>query len=192
MKHRAFTLIEAVVILTIMIILAAILYPIFMATDRAPRRSRCQSNLKQIGLAFMQYASDYSETLPAVAASSGWARALQPYAKNWQIFHCPSVQPPSAAQTIDYFINSRAANVKWEKFEDRGVSILAGDGVPAQTTQAILSALPAAWRKFGACPAQRHDDGAVYLFADGHAKWLRPEKITLDKPSGGKPTFLVQ
>lgn len=197
MKHRAFTWIEAIVVVLILAILAAILFPTFTRPNPVSRRSSCQANLKQIGLGFLQYAQDANEKFPDVAASRGWPDKLQPYVKDWRIFHCPSVDSNSTEQTTDYFFNARAANLKSEKFENISISILAGDGRAAQTTNAVLTVLPASWVSDATSPAHRHlmskdSVGAVYLFADGHTKWIKPEQITLDKPALGKPTFLVK
>ena len=35
----------------------------------------------------------------------------------------------------------------------------------------------------------RHLEGANYGFADGHVKWLKPEKLKFSKPSVGEPTY---
>jgi prepilin-type N-terminal cleavage/methylation domain-containing protein/prepilin-type processing-associated H-X9-DG protein len=35
----------------------------------------------------------------------------------------------------------------------------------------------------------RHLEGANYAFADGHVKWLKPEKLTFSEPSAGNPTY---
>jgi prepilin-type N-terminal cleavage/methylation domain-containing protein/prepilin-type processing-associated H-X9-DG protein len=40
--------------------------------------------------------------------------------------------------------------------------------------------------------AKRHLEGSNYAFADGHVKWYRPEKITINAPSSGTPTFRVK
>ena len=62
-KH-GFTLIELLVVIAIIAILAAILFPVFARARDNARRVSCMSNLKQIGLGFMQYAQDYDERYP--------------------------------------------------------------------------------------------------------------------------------
>src|SRR3954469_18418003 len=60
-KKSGFTLIELLVVIAIIAILAAILFPVFGRARENARRSSCQSNLKQMGLAMLQYTQDYDE-----------------------------------------------------------------------------------------------------------------------------------
>jgi len=52
------------IVIAIMAILAAILFPVFAKAREKARQAACSSNLKQIGLAVMMYISDYDQVLP--------------------------------------------------------------------------------------------------------------------------------
>lgn len=107
----AFTLIELIVVIAIIAILWAILYPVFAQARLAARKNTCLSNLKQIGLGISLYVTDYDQLLPGVSYSEeygdlhGWRGnrvvggqeqqllpdAIYPYMKNVQLFECPAV-----------------------------------------------------------------------------------------------------
>ncbi|HEY3333207.1 MAG TPA: DUF1559 domain-containing protein [Capsulimonadaceae bacterium] len=109
MKSRGFTLIELLVVIAIIAILAAILFPVFAKAREKARQTSCAANLKQIGLAMVQYTTDYDEMTPlgpmngcgtncacATIATDGckndtWA-VIQPYIKTHLTGYCPDVK----------------------------------------------------------------------------------------------------
>jgi len=101
MKKKGFTLIELLVVIAIIAILAAILFPVFARARENARRAACQSNMKQIGLALMQYSQDYDEQFPHTSfggPDTTWDERINAYTSvkagawgaNPLMFQCPS------------------------------------------------------------------------------------------------------
>lgn len=124
-KLRGFTLIELLIVIAVIAIIAAILFPVFGRARENARRSSCASNLKQIGLGLIQYSQDYDERYPAQKSTLGtdgqyqivvdysnpavyntangqnWVASIEPYVKSWQFYKCPTAQPYTLIDTPD-------------------------------------------------------------------------------------------
>jgi prepilin-type processing-associated H-X9-DG protein len=191
MKRRGFTLLQGFILFASTLILAAILFPMFAR----PRggcvlRPSCQSNLKQIALAFKQYIQDYNEKYPiAKNSTSGldktdnWAGQLSPYLKSAVIFQCPSDVYATDSQKSSYGYNARLSSKSEEKLSDIAAIVLNFEVV----------ADPNNWTQTGTVPqnvtaSTRHLDGSNFSFMDGHVKWYAPGKVGMLKD--GSPTFV--
>jgi prepilin-type processing-associated H-X9-DG protein len=85
-------LIELLVVVAIISILAAVLFPVFASAREKARQTACLANGKQIGMAFLSYTQDYDERLPLTTypvATNSWTDKVQPYIKSAQILRCP-------------------------------------------------------------------------------------------------------
>ncbi|MCE5238097.1 DUF1559 domain-containing protein [bacterium] len=189
--RRGFTLIELLVVIAIIAILAAILFPVFAKAREKARQSSCLSNSKQIGLAMLQYAQDYDEILPRVNIHPnatdyyGWISLVQPYAKNAQMFTCPSRPDLKWNQVVTTY-----SGFGYGYFGPNGggVAGLALGAISAPASCVMLADSPSNGYYVidgtldssdnGFPPEPRHNDGANFCFCDGHGKWLAKTKYS--------------
>ncbi len=85
-RRSGFTLIELLIVIAIIAVLACIALPVFSAARERGRLTSCESNMRQIGLACLQYEQDNDETAPGsnqvgITANpgQGWASQVYPY-----------------------------------------------------------------------------------------------------------------
>jgi prepilin-type N-terminal cleavage/methylation domain-containing protein/prepilin-type processing-associated H-X9-DG protein len=166
-RKRGFTLIELLVVIAIIAILASILMPVFAQARGKARSASCQSNLKQLGLAWIMYAQDYDEAFPFSAMRDApcpwdpsstcqryWQQMVEPYVKRGNsetaffggnerggnVFVCPDYLFP--APDVD------------EAGNPGGWGGGAADGVPASGRWPLSSyapniAITSAWWSYG-------------------------------------------
>ncbi len=185
-RKPGFTLIELLVVLAILGIIAALLFPVFAHVRERARQTTCASNLRQIGIATMQYAADSDGLLfNALPHADDFGRVthwsfcddhlsgkagsvdvscgpLTPFLKTAGVWQCPSASGVTASDFYSavpppYGLN--IAYVRSEISQGRPVS-LAQVQSPAETILAADSAIPSPgpplWTEFIHLPSD-HD-----------------------------------
>ena len=110
-----FTLIEFMVVLAVLVLLAAMLLPGMNGNKAKPERILCTNNLKQVGLAYREWATDHNDNHPPeVSLTNGGAmeavlagdvamvfRVLSNQISTPKILFCPTDRRRIQATTFD-------------------------------------------------------------------------------------------
>ncbi len=124
-KSHAFTLIELLVVIAIISILAAILFPVFAQARDKARASACMSNIKQLGLATVQYVQDYDELMYGTDTMSEFPGWIYPYVKSKGVFTCPSDSfKATSGVAVSYGVNGNIAALNARVFGAPAVTIM--------------------------------------------------------------------
>ncbi len=107
---KRFTLIELLTVISIITLLSALLMPAFGKAQKQAYKVSCINNLRQLGLAFIQYASDYKHHLPMqnsadVYAHGGtnWTRYTYDYYGDVNLLKCPASLQDAPKPTVEGF-----------------------------------------------------------------------------------------
>jgi prepilin-type N-terminal cleavage/methylation domain-containing protein/prepilin-type processing-associated H-X9-DG protein len=171
-RGRGFTLMEVCVSVSIIAILAAILFPVFARAREKARQERCLSNLQQIYLALSMYARDHAGRFPP--ANDDLTPLLGRYLLMEEVLTCPSYErrgplPPGEAP-FSYFYRAGFCDD-----DDPGTLLVCDSSLTL------------------------HNEGANALLADGHARWYgrssgssgtKPNPLTVIAPE--RPDYVVQ
>ena len=156
-RRPGFTFLELIVTLTIILLVAALMFPVFARTRESARRTTCQSNLRQIGTALLLYAQDNNGRLPSAEASPHWVGAVMPQVKNIGVFLCPS-EPLPSRRYADIVARPESVSYQYQaglSNDDPGSSPVARDWDP--------------W----------HFDGVNVLLLEGRIEWMPGDRAPL-------------
>jgi len=91
-SHSAFTLVELLVVISIIALLIAMLLPALASARQTAKAAVCLSNLRQVGVATITYTVDYQDFVPV--SLKDWRLMLRDYTggAGASLFSCPASQ----------------------------------------------------------------------------------------------------
>ncbi|GMV35812.1 MAG: hypothetical protein AMXMBFR61_03200 [Fimbriimonadales bacterium] len=101
LRHRqAFSLVELLVVVAVIAILAALLFPVMSAARGAAIRASCAENFSAVLKALRMYMDEYSDRFPPTNYHAyipervdpddrTWVQVLYPYTRSVDVFECP-------------------------------------------------------------------------------------------------------
>ena len=199
-QRKAFTLVELLVVVSIIAILIAVLLPSLSHAREASRRTACLSNMRQLAVGWISYALDHKEMLVnAETAVAGWASdgnldaniksgSLYKYVPNPKVYLCPN--DINYKNIRSYSINS-AMNGAWggipahrkiSQVKNAAASFVFIEEFDPRGSNLGSFVLYKSGDQWVDYPVSWHSKGACLSFADGHAEyyhWTDPRTVHL-------------
>lgn len=187
-KHQAFTLVEMMVSLAIIAILLALLLPALGAAREASRKSACQNNLRQLGVAFQ----NHLQTEPLIPVM--WSYEYLPHlelenlaresedvlaTKKPRIFRCPSDRHADLfdkRMASSYGLNFYIAGEPLNRIID-GLANTVAFGELGPERDDDWTSSPGFQGVFTEGP---HGDGRMVVFCDGHVGFVAASSLGED------------
>ncbi|HEY3416728.1 MAG TPA: prepilin-type N-terminal cleavage/methylation domain-containing protein, partial [Armatimonadota bacterium] len=182
-SHRqGFTLIELLVVIAIIAILAAILFPVFAKAREKARQTTCMNNEKQIMTSVLMFVQDHDETFPDKAT---WVTELAAaYGVTGKVWDCPTSSFKGTESAPDYFFigGSFLSGVALGDIKDPVSVPVLGDLANGKGNKPYISYAVADTPNVLTIAASlvdaRHNNGAVFAYADGHMAWVTKDNLT--------------
>ncbi len=194
---QGFTLVEVLIVVAIIIILAAMLMPVFEIATKRAEATTCLMNVRNIGMAAALYAEDNDDRLLPARVSGGppgyigigWGMIIQPYLRNEAILVCVSDPNPTIAAGTYGLKCSYGINYELTLVGGYNNSSLCLSDINSETQTIMFFDVVSHLRRLGtsypydgtAAVATRHREGANFVFVDGHAKWFKPAQTVTPK-----------
>src|SRR5579872_386881 len=110
-RRTGFTLIELLVVIAVIAVLIGLLLPAVQQAREAARRTQCKNNLKQIGLALLNYESSFRIFPPGYIAGSAFIDGQTDTAPGWSwgAMILPQLDQEPLQSTINFSLPVQAA-----------------------------------------------------------------------------------
>ncbi len=149
---------EWAVVAAVIMVFAAILFPVFAKPIEKARQTTCTSQVRQLATAIQMYAQDNNGVYPP---ADHWVQAIDTYVGNSKMYHCPSDANTDDSH-VSYAYNAMLSGKHQSMIPHPEDTVTVFDADNGQ-------------------PSARHT-GVIVGFADGHAKFVPGKTIdTLEK-----------
>ena len=198
--NKGFTITELMVVVIALLVLAGVFLPTLSNAQITSRRTLCQFNLKNFGMATELYSQDNDSyyICGSVQTSDSrlwmgteWSKYLESYISDFEVFNCPSANSDILSSKIGSYVYSMSfyhSPEQINQISDYNKTIDTSAAIPSVKQQTSKVSDPAGKIIFGewnSNHAMIDDDNGWwnwngkrnFIFADNHTAFLDADKI---------------